>query len=83
MGKGEASGGQIMQGWSNHNSKLGFHSNVSRKPLEGLKQGSHLRASVQAGTQSSMSPGVHILPHGIKLICNSVEGTGVTFEARL
>ena len=34
VGKGDVSGGQIAQGLLNHNSKLGFYSNFSRKPLE-------------------------------------------------
>lgn len=34
VGKGDISRGQIAQGLLNHNSKLGFYSNFSRKPLE-------------------------------------------------
>lgn len=56
VAKGRVSRGQIAQGSVNHNNKLGFHSNRSRKPPEGLKQQSHLMASVRGGPQMILAP---------------------------
>lgn len=58
-GMGEVSGGQIAQDLVNHNNSLGFHSNFSRKPLQGFEQGSHLIANVQGGPQWFLLLGIH------------------------
>lgn len=47
VSEGEVSGGQMAHGLLNQNSKLGFYSNSSRKPLEDFKQGSHLIATIK------------------------------------